>query len=73
MSKQKIEMSKLYKICNEQQMFTCGSIKQYEKMFELAADGVTQMELAYILYLCSDFRLDVIYGWLDELFEGGVL
>jgi len=67
--KTKIKVNDLYKLCNKERMFTCGTTKQYEKMFELAEAGITRMELAYILYLCSDYRLDVIYRWITPLFE----
>jgi hypothetical protein len=52
-------------------MFTCGDNRQYDKMFELTRDGITQDELAYILYLCSDYTLDKIYEWIAPLFNGG--
>ena len=68
MNKKKIEFSKLYSLCNKEQLFTCGSIKQYEKMFELAGNGITHTELAYILYICSTYRLEVIYNMTEPLF-----
>ncbi|MCL2861542.1 MAG: hypothetical protein FWE22_03930 [Firmicutes bacterium] len=42
-------------------------------MFNLATDednGITKNELAQILFLCSDFRLDVIHGMLQPLYFG---
>ena len=71
MEKRKIEVSELYRLCNKEKLFTCGSTSQYEKMFELANNGITQMELSYILYLCSSYRLDVIYEMLAPLFKDG--
>lgn len=72
MEKKKIEMSALYRLCNRERLFTCGSCSQYEKMFKLAGDGITQTELAYILYLCSDYCLDTIFNLVAPLFKEGV-
>lgn len=69
MMKLKIDVSEMYRFCNRHKLFTCGSTAQYDKMFDIASEGVTQMEIAYILYLCSEYRLDVIYGWLGEFFK----
>jgi len=71
MEKKKIEMEALYRLCNRERMFTCGSCSQYEKMFELAGNGITQMELAFILYLASDYRLDTIFNLVGPLFKNG--
>jgi hypothetical protein len=71
MSKQKIESNELYRLCNRERLFTCGTVEQYSKMFGLAGDGITKDELAYILYLCSTYRLDVIYGMIEPLFKDG--
>ena len=70
--KKQIGMSELYGLCNKEQLFTCGSINQYDKMFELAAGGITQTELAYILYVCSKYGLDTIYEMIGPLFKGEV-
>ena len=73
MEKKKIEATTLYGLCTREQLFTCGSVDQYSKMFQLAGDGITKDELAYILYLCSKYRLDVIYGMIEPLFKEGAL
>jgi len=67
--KRQIRVSELYSLCKREQLFTCGSIEQYGKMFELAESGVTQMELAYILYVCSKYRLDIIHNMIAPLFK----
>jgi hypothetical protein len=71
MDKKKFDTSELYTLCNREQLFTCGTVQQYSKMFELAANGITKDELAYILYLCSDYRLDTVYGIIEPLFDNG--
>jgi hypothetical protein len=66
--KRKFEVSELYRLCNKEMLFTCGSINQYDAMFELAGSGVTQSELAYMLYFCSDLTLNSIYDIVRPLF-----
>ena len=65
----KIDVSELYALCNKERFFTCGTCQQYNKMFALAKDGISQMELSLIIYLCSEQRHDVVYSQLDKLFE----
>jgi hypothetical protein len=67
--KKKIEMSTLYRLCNKEQLFTSGTASQYDKMFEIACNGVTQDELACMLYICSNYRLDVIWKLITPLFN----
>jgi thiamine pyrophosphokinase len=68
----KIETTALYELCNKHKLFTCGSNRQYRKMFELARNGITQTKLAHILYLCSSGkRLDEIYNLITPLFNEG--
>lgn len=67
--RKKIGTNELYTLCNKERLFTCGSVEQYQKMFELAGNGVTQLELAYILYVCSKYRLDTIFGMLEPLYK----
>jgi len=68
MTKKKIETQALYRLCNNKNLFTCGTNSQYDKMIELAKAGVTQNELAYILYICSDHALDAILGMIAPFF-----
>ena len=72
MTTNKIITAELYKLCNDNRLFTCGSISQYEKMFELASNGVTAGELAMMLYLCSDkkYTLAAINKVIAPLFGG---
>ena len=52
----------LYRLCNEKQYFTCGTNEQYEKLFELNALDTATIELATIIWICSDnaSRKDII-------------
>jgi len=68
MTQRKFEVAELYRFCNNKQLFTCVSISQYDKMFELASIGITQRELSYILYLCLNYSLDTICQMIAHLF-----
>lgn len=52
----------LYRLCNEKKYFTCGTNEQYEKLFELNALNTSTIELATIIWICSDniSRKDII-------------
>jgi len=67
--RKQIDHYALYTLCNKEKLFTCGSSEQYSKMFELAKNGITRHELAYILYLCSNCKLDIIFGMIAPLFK----
>lgn len=45
---------KLRELCIKNNWFTCGSNSQYEKLFESNTNGFTPMEIATIIWLCSD-------------------
>lgn len=49
----KISNDKLYQLCNKYQWFTCGSVKQYNLMFELNKCGAELETLATIIWICS--------------------
>ena len=64
--------NKLYSICNKYQFFTCGSIKQYNKLFELNENkngNITTKELALVIYICSEQSFEFIYEKLLETLE----
>jgi len=45
---------KLRELCIKNNWFTCGSNSQYEKLFEGNTNGFTPMEIATIIWICSD-------------------
>lgn len=45
---------KLRALCIKNNWFTCGSNAQYEKLFEGNTNGFAPMEIATIIWLCSD-------------------
>lgn len=49
-----INTFELYKLCNKQGWFTCGTNRQYERMFNLAREGGGVKEVALIIWLCSE-------------------
>lgn len=52
----------LYELCNKNDWFTHGTSTQYQRMFDLNADGVLKLNkseyaldaLARIIWICSD-------------------
>jgi hypothetical protein len=41
-------------LCIENDWFTCGSIRQYERLFEANRFGADVDEIALIIWICSD-------------------
>lgn len=41
-------------LCIENRWFTCGTTRQYEKLFDANNLGVSETQLAWIIWLCSD-------------------
>lgn len=52
----------LYRLCNDNNYFTCGDNAQYEKLFEANEMNAPIEELATIIWLCSDDkrRIDIL-------------
>lgn len=63
---------RLYSLCNRKQYFTCGTNRQYEKLFKANEAGASIEELATIIWLCSDdekhCRRDILEA-LKEIHE----
>ena len=68
----KLTTMDVYGLCNKYQWFTCGSINQYEKMFdyvrdnEIFASSTDKIsKLATMIWICSDgFGEEEIYNAL---------
>ena len=46
---------KIYRLCNDEQYFTCGTSRQYDRMFEMAKDPEFGCEdVAAVIYICSE-------------------
>ena len=59
----KLNSSELRALCIRENWFTCGTIRQYEKLFERNEQGASMNELAIIIWTCSDnIPKDEIYG-----------
>lgn len=52
-TKPTFEFETLYELCVENQWFTAGSAKQYDKLFERNREGAPIIELTTIIWLCS--------------------
>lgn len=69
----KMEVYDLYELCVSNNWFTCGSNRQYNKMFELSEQGISLKELARIIWLCSDETIHTqasIYNILKSKYRG---
>lgn len=69
----------VYGLCNKYQWFTCGSIRQYEKMFDYVRSECTNVKeiykikkLATLIWICSadDFSEEGIFV---ELLEAAII
>jgi hypothetical protein len=66
--KSTIEFEALYKLCNEENLFTCGSQEQYDKMFQKNDEGVPLKQIAAMIWICSDdISLDDVIYLLKKL------
>lgn len=44
----------LRSLCIRENWFTCGSSEQYEKMFQMNAEGSLLTDIAVAIWICSD-------------------
>lgn len=58
-----VPMREIRTLCITYNWFLCGTNEQYQKMFELAADGASVDEVAAVIWVCSDndvYREEII-------------
>lgn len=60
---------KLRSLCIEKDYFTCGSNRQYDKLFYANEMGAPIEEIATIIWLCSDDEIHCRRDILDTLIE----
>ena len=60
-----LESYELRELCIKNDWFTCGTIKQYEKLFDRNKEGASITELSIIIWVCSNnIPKDEIYSKL---------
>lgn len=60
-----LESYELRELCINNDWFTCGTIKQYEKLFDRNKEGASIAELSIIIWVCSNnIPKDEIYSKL---------
>ena len=60
-----LESYELRELCIKNSWFTCGTVKQYEKLFDRNKEGTSIAELSIIIWVCSDnIPKDEIYSKL---------
>lgn len=69
MKKERLDSGKLRNICIEHDWFTCGSIEQYEKLFQANDIGAGIDELATIIWICSNAEKQAILDVLTVEIE----
>ena len=52
------KVERIRELCIREDWFTCGSSRQYEKMFNIVREGGSIHDVALCVWLCSD---DVSY------------
>lgn len=69
-----INHNTLYRFCNDNKYFTCGTNEQYDKLFERNRKNASTTELGIIIWICSDknfSRREIISKlhtlWREEL------
>ena len=50
----RLDSSELRTLCIREKWFTCGTIRQYERLFERNKQGASISELSTIIWICSD-------------------
>lgn len=63
-------VDKIYRLCNREQYFTCGSNRQYDLMFSMAKMPETSTrDIAIMIYTCSDGKASLgrILNDLNEI------
>lgn len=61
---------KLRCLCIREDWFTCGSTRQYEKMFQMNENGAKLRDIAIVIWICSDeVELDDVIEKLHEIRE----
>lgn len=66
-----VPMREIRNLCITFDWFSCGTNEQYQRMFELAADGASVCDVALVIWICSDskFRREDIIFELNKLAE----
>lgn len=60
-----LESYELRELCIKNDWFTCGTVKQYEKLFDRNKEGASIAELSIIIWVCSNnIPKDEIYSKL---------
>ena len=65
----KMTNDRLRRKCIDNNWFTCGSCRQYDKLFDMNNDGASLFELAIAIWICSDdgWTVKAIQKKLEEL------
>lgn len=59
-------VSEIRDLCIKNDYFTCGSNEQYNKMFEFAKVTKNHLEVAQMIWLCSDCDNPDMIAYVDD-------
>lgn len=58
---------RLRELCIKEGWFECGTLSQYDKLFEMNRIGTTPLEImCTIIWICSDSEFSYIYAILSK-------
>ena len=52
----KLDTGDVYRLCNVNDWFTCGTVSQYNKMFDMVRENRPIHDIALVIWFCSDGR-----------------
>lgn len=55
----RVSVDDVYTLCNRKQYFTCGTNRQYDRMFNMVRNGEPLTHIALAIWLCSDDDADI--------------
>ena len=58
----------IYNLCNKKQYFICGSVRQYDHMFEMIDNDAPVHDIALVIWICSeDADLNTIESEIKQI------
>ncbi len=68
MGRSTLDWNALWNLCNKEELFTCGTQEQYDKMFQANDEGCSLKQIAAMIWICSDdISLDDIVHLLKKI------
>ena len=69
----KMQTNELWSLCNKYNWFTCGTTRQYSKLFDMLNMDMSLSEIVTVIWICSDenrvSRNDIIVAFEESGFK----